>query len=531
MKFTKAGIILSFLSFHLKVLSVPLNSNDLNNISFKEPVEQKNTSDNSSISEYEIYDTLSDNIEIKITDAVIEDEIDSDFDEEVTIPSTDTSECTSNECIETSKRILSYMDTSINPCDDFYEFSCGGFLASQNDTMTLLFLEKNAKKYRLDINGSENIFPVPIYSKNTINNEIYDETETGIYNDYNNDNYNDDDNPLFTEVFQNDIENNYEDKLLNKMEDFNEKYPLINWKLYFEKRFEQYGLEIPVNKELFIKESRNFSYLYKFLNEIDSEDLANYIILEIIKIFENIIEIEIYNNILPEEYINTVKEFYNSYEDRDDDDDNNHKDRIDNDNDEMETDTMEETNYLQIYFIGTDENSQCLNLMTNVYKHAPNKYFVDMAFSENVKSEAKNLVENVIRAMIDRIQKIEWLDVSTREYAIEKILKIKYMIGYYDFMIDIENIYNYYYPMINTKDDYLSSLLALDSIEKKDIFESIYNENYVEDTSPFDFIEPLYLLKSFINDDNNNKNVSLDEAFQTYVSIPFINIINNDKYY
>ncbi|OUM59519.1 hypothetical protein PIROE2DRAFT_14928 [Piromyces sp. E2] len=181
----------------------------------------------------------------------------------------------------------------------------------------------------------------------------------------------------------------------------------------------------------------------------------------------------------------------------------------------METDTIEKTGHIHPYFVGDDENTQCLNLMTTLYKHAPNKYFVDISFPDNIKSEAKNLMENIIRAMIDRIQKLEWLDVSTREYAIEKILKIKYMIGYYDFMINIENIYNYYYPMIKTKDDYISSLLAIDSIDKKEIFKSIYNENYVKDPSPFDLIDPLYSLKSFINEDNN-ENVSLDNTFQTY---------------
>jgi len=57
----------------------------------------------------------------------------------------------------------------------------------------------------------------------------------------------------------------------------NEKYPLINWKLYFEKRFESIGIEIPINDESLISEEKNFKYLYKYLEEIDRNDLVYYI--------------------------------------------------------------------------------------------------------------------------------------------------------------------------------------------------------------------------------------------------------------
>jgi len=37
-------------------------------------------------------------------------------------------ECLTPECHETSKRILSMMDQTVDPCEDFYKFSCGGWL-------------------------------------------------------------------------------------------------------------------------------------------------------------------------------------------------------------------------------------------------------------------------------------------------------------------------------------------------------------------------------------------------------------------
>jgi len=57
----------------------------------------------------------------------------------------------------------------------------------------------------------------------------------------------------------------------------NEKYPLINWKLYFEKRFESLGIEIPINDESIISEEKDFKYVYKCLEEIDKNDLIYYI--------------------------------------------------------------------------------------------------------------------------------------------------------------------------------------------------------------------------------------------------------------
>ena len=36
--------------------------------------------------------------------------------------------CYSVECLETAAGLMRAMNTSVNPCENFYEFSCGGWV-------------------------------------------------------------------------------------------------------------------------------------------------------------------------------------------------------------------------------------------------------------------------------------------------------------------------------------------------------------------------------------------------------------------
>lgn len=40
--------------------------------------------------------------------------------------------CLSPGCIHTASKVLEFMDQSVDPCDDFYEFTCGNFLKKTN---------------------------------------------------------------------------------------------------------------------------------------------------------------------------------------------------------------------------------------------------------------------------------------------------------------------------------------------------------------------------------------------------------------
>ncbi|OUM57488.1 hypothetical protein PIROE2DRAFT_17517 [Piromyces sp. E2] len=147
MNFKTISAILTILTLDLLVLSSPIEKkkcfvkvpkNSVNKIDISQTIPQTNPQtipENVNIMDItEVTDSSSDDepeliIDVeKVTE--IETELETEFVTEIetVIDDDDENVCNTKECIDVSNNIINNMDESVNPCEDFYQFTCGNYI-------------------------------------------------------------------------------------------------------------------------------------------------------------------------------------------------------------------------------------------------------------------------------------------------------------------------------------------------------------------------------------------------------------------
>ncbi|OUM61313.1 hypothetical protein PIROE2DRAFT_12734 [Piromyces sp. E2] len=232
----------------------------------------------------------------------------------------------------------------------------------------------------------------------TKNNYLYDEAEiTSIIKEETNDNYIEE----ITEI----VGEENSDKPIT-VKSLNKKYPNINWKLYFEERFESLSKKeiITDNTKIYIVDELYFKKLNKFLSEVNGESLSYY-----------------FECLLPEEYSKFIDGIEEEYE--------------------------------------TQRSDYCYAMVTSMMDKAVARYFVENNFSPAKKQYADKVIEYIKQSMINRIPQVEWLDEETIEYAYKKVSAMTEMIGYRDYILNPEYLYEKYEKYKVKKNEFFTNMV------------------------------------------------------------------------
>lgn len=89
--------------------------------------------------------------------------------------------------------------------------------------------------------------------------------------------------------------------------------------------------------------------------------------------------------------------------------------------------SWKEINKMSAYLSGADHNARetrqdmCTQVVSDSMGLLVGHFYLLDAFSVEKKDEAEDIVEAVINAFVDRLNELEWLDVDTRQRAVEKV--------------------------------------------------------------------------------------------------------------
>jgi len=199
----------------------------------------------------------------------------------------------------------------------------------------------------------------------------------------------------------------------------NEKFPYINWPIYFKTVFESVNMKNIVNEntEIYVRGPTYFEGLNNVLKETDVETLSIYAEWKVISNYGNYISDEFKE---PLKIMNKVLTGVESEPAR---------------------------------------HEYCINQVDSSMGMALGRFFVDEVFNNNSKEMAKDIIVNIKEAMKERIPKMKWLDKETSKLAIEKVDAVIEKIGYPDYIMDPMKLDEEYKRLEIVNNDFFTNMV------------------------------------------------------------------------
>jgi endothelin-converting enzyme/membrane metallo-endopeptidase-like protein 1 len=546
MNFKKISTILTIFSVNLLALSSPLQSKkysaDVADISI-------DGVDNSQHATYDIYsmdkaeaidissdeevnlmgtDDVKEILDIDSSDETeIETEIETDIETEIEDGNEHENICNTKECVEVANNILNSIDNTVDPCDDFYQFTCGNYIknhpVNEEDWIIKSFDSAEPENRERIINMLQNDYkPNKNLSKQDQENDklLFNQLKNLYQSCMDVDTINKKGVKPMVDLLKklqiNEKKDKYNDPnelgvILAKLHNVERKNRSFTYNSLFNMNSlinddgmiilslgktegiiddeEDSALRILLSNIFKDSEERNIDKMVdsvvefekKLFEESNEEEVDPYEVVDIKTLNEK------YPNINWKTYL---EEKFDSF---------GMKEKISNDTpvynsdiayiknlnkilSEVDGETL--SNYFEMVIIyncmgllstefipedfkeiksETNRTDYCYDIISRYLPDHVSRYFAKIYFNPSKKQYAKKVVEYIRQSMINRITNVEWLDDETREYAAKKVAAINKLVGIDDSK-NLETLFNNFQNLTTTEDDYFNNVIKINEI-------------------------------------------------------------------
>uniref|UniRef100_A0A7N8YEZ4 Neprilysin n=1 Tax=Mastacembelus armatus TaxID=205130 RepID=A0A7N8YEZ4_9TELE len=111
---------------------------------------------------------------------------------------------------------------------------------------------------------------------------------------------------------------------------------------------------------------------------------------------------------------------------------------------------------------------QCTHYVNNNMKSAMGRLYVEEAFSEKSKETMLEMIKEIQDVFISTLDELPWMDAETKKAAEEKALAILKLIGYPDYIMDDEYLNDEYKDLSFSEEEYFeNNIQNLEHLQKK----------------------------------------------------------------